>query len=117
MTKIYQYPNCSSCKKALKFLSANGVNFDSINIVDTPPSKKELKTMLESYSGEIKKLFNTSGQVYREMKIKDKIDSLSKNDAIDLLNANGKLIKRPFLLDKKTNLVGFKEETWKQELL
>jgi len=112
--KIYEYKNCSTCKKALKFLNENKVIYKNIAIRETPPTKMELKNMLKFYNGEIKKLFNTSGVDYREMKIKDKINDMTKSEAIDLLNSNGNLVKRPFLIGKDFGVVGFKEENWKE---
>ena len=111
--KLYQYPNCSTCRKAVKYLNDKGVEFSSINIVDHPPSKAELQAMLASYNGEIRKLFNTSGLVYRELNLKDSLPSMSANSAIDLLSTNGKLIKRPFLLNQNgQGVVGFKDTLW-----
>lgn len=100
--------------KARKFLEKKKIKFKDIPIVDEPPTKAELKKMIKSYDGEIKKLFNTSGVVYREMKIKDKIADMKESEAVELLSKNGKLIKRPFLLSERGSLVGFKEEEWKQ---
>ena len=117
MIKVYQYPKCSSCQKAVKFLKSNELDFKSLDITETPPSKKELKQMLQSYDGELKRLFNTSGVQYRELKIKDKIGSMTETDALELLSKNGKLVKRPFLLAKDSNLVGFKEQEWQDGLL
>jgi len=110
--KLYQYPNCSSCRKAIKFLNENGLSYESIDITRQPPSKAELKTMLAAYDGEIVKLFNTSGLQYRELNMKDKLPDMSLKDAIDLLSGNGKLIKRPFLLNAGSGIVGFKEQLW-----
>ena len=112
--KFYQYAKCSTCVKARKFLESKSVKYTDFPIVENPPTKTELKKMLKSYDGEIKKLFNTSGVLYREMKIKDKIGSMSDTEAISLLSENGKLIKRPFLVSDKALLVGFKEEEWKK---
>lgn len=110
--KFYQYPKCSTCVKARKFLDANGAEYESINIVDQPPTKKELEAMLDAYDGNIRKLFNTSGMQYRELNLKDKIPSMSAEQAIDLLASNGMLVKRPFLLTDGAGIVGFKEELW-----
>lgn len=112
--KVYEYSNCSTCKKALQFLEKKKVPFERIPIVDTPPSKSELKKMLQHQDGNLKKLFNTSGQVYREKKIGEKLPSLSENEALELLASNGKLVKRPFVLTDSTGLVGFKEDEWKK---
>ena len=117
-TKVYEYSNCSTCKKALKFLTDKKISFEKIAIVEQPPTIKELKKMLghlEKAGGSLKNLFNTSGQVYREMEISEKLKAgMSEDEALKLLSQNGKLIKRPFLLTSESGTVGFKEETWKK---
>lgn len=110
--KLYQYPKCSTCRKAIKFLEERGIEYESIDITQQPPTKPELAIMLSSYSGEIRKLFNTSGVQYRELNMKEKLPTMSSQDAIDLLAGNGKLIKRPFLVDGNNGIVAFKEELW-----
>jgi len=116
--KVYEYKNCGTCQKALKFLDKKGVKYERIPIVEQPPSVTELKTMLKhlkSRGGSFKQLFNTSGQQYRELKIGDKIKAgMTESEAISLLSKNGKLIKRPFVLVGDTGLVGFKEDEWKK---
>ncbi len=114
--KLYYYPNCSSCRKAIKFLDALGQKPQMINIAEQAPDLVELKTMLAAYDGQIRKLFNTSGGVYRELNLKDKLPSMSEADALALLSDNGMLVKRPFLLFADTGLVGFKEELWQTAL-
>ncbi|MGK0182515.1 MAG: arsenate reductase [Halioglobus sp.] len=115
--KVYQYTRCSTCRNSLKFLDAHDIPYEKIEITETPPSIEELAKMLKFQNGDIKKLFNTSGQVYREMQVKDKLPAMSKEEAFELLNSNGKLVKRPFVLGKDKGLVGFKEDKWKEELL
>lgn len=114
--KIYEYSNCSTCKQALKFLDAKGVKYQKLPIVEQPPTKDELKRMLEilkADGGGLKNLFNTSGVQYRELGIAEKLKAgMSESEALDLLSKNGKLIKRPFLLDSKKGTVGFKSEVW-----
>jgi arsenate reductase (glutaredoxin) len=114
--KVYEYKNCSTCQKALKFLDAIKAKYQRIPIVEQPPSASELKRMLghlKDAGGSFKNLFNTSGQQYRELGISDKIKAgLSEDEAIKLLAQNGKLIKRPFLLTEKSGTVGFKPEVW-----
>lgn len=112
--KIYEYANCSTCKKALKFLESKKVKFEQVPIVEKPPSQAELKAMLQHLGGDFKKLFNTSGLLYREMGLSDKIKKMTADEAIKLLAQHGKLIKRPFLLGTKIGLVGFKETEWKK---
>lgn len=115
--KLYQYPKCSTCRKAVNYLNEQGVDFKSIDITEKPPAKTELKAMLASYDGEIRRLFNTSGVQYRELKMKDRLPAMSAKEAIDLLAGNGKLIKRPFLLnDDKEGIVGFKQDAWQDFL-
>lgn len=110
--KVYEYSGCSTCRKALKWLDANGVAYTPAPIVETPPSKAELKTML-GFSGDLKRLFNTSGLLYREMKIGEKLKTMGEDEALTLLSKHGKLIKRPFVLLKDRGLLGFKEAEWK----
>jgi arsenate reductase len=116
--KIYEYKNCSTCQKALKYLDSHKIAYDKIPIVENPPSLTELKRMLvhlKENGGSFKNLFNTSGVQYRELKISDKIKvGMTENEALELLAKNGKLIKRPFLLTEKSGTVGFKEDQWKR---
>jgi arsenate reductase len=117
---IFEYQKCSTCQKALKFLDAKKATYKRIPIIDAPPNEKELKQMLaflKLRGGSFKNLFNTSGEKYREMKIGDKIKAgMSESEAFRLLSANGRLIKRPFLLTAKDGTVGFKEEEWQRIL-
>ncbi len=115
-TKIYQYNKCSTCVKALKYLDSNKIVYESLPIVDQPPSLAELKLMLsylKKRGGTFKNLFNTSGVQYRELKISDKIKAgLTETEALSLLTKNGKLIKRPFLLMTCDGAVGFDQIVW-----
>ena len=116
---IYVYDKCSTCRKALKFLDEKGVTYDKIAIREQPPTKTELRSMLKAYDGELKRLFNTSGQDYRQLGIKDQLAEMSEAEAIDLLAGNGNLIKRPFTIatgKKPIALVGFKEDLWTEAL-
>jgi Spx/MgsR family transcriptional regulator len=113
--KLYQYPNCSTCRKAAKFLKEKNIEVESIDITINPPTVDELQQMM-SVQGDRKKLFNTSGVQYRELDMKAKLPNLSDLEAMKLLNGNGKLIKRPFLIGESIALVGFKEEQWKEAL-
>lgn len=118
--KVYEFKNCSTCVKALKFLDSKKIAYDKIPIVDQPPSMSELKKMLDyiKTDGEtFKKLFNTSDVQYRELNISEKIKSgMTEKEALELLAKNGKLIKRPFLLTETSGTVGFKEDKWKKLL-
>lgn len=111
--KVYSYKKCSTCQKALKFLEKKKIDSQVIDITEIPPSVSELQTMLKNYDGELKKLFNTSGVAYRELNIKDKLPKMTEKQAIQLLSSNGRLVKRPFVLNGKKGVVGFKEPEWK----
>lgn len=114
MLKVYEYKNCGTCKKALKFLDQKEVSYKKIPIRETPPTKAELKKMLKALDNDLKKLFNTSGQDYRALNLKDKMSDMSTDEAFDLLTANGNLVKRPFVIGDDVSTVGFKEDTWKE---
>jgi arsenate reductase len=112
--RVYEYSKCSTCRNALKFLDRTGVDYEKVPIVETPPTKAELRQMLAAQGGNLKKLFNTSGELYRDMKINTKLASMSESEALDLLAAHGKLIKRPFVIAGDKGLIGFKEDDWKK---
>ena len=116
--KVYEYANCSTCKKALKFLDTKKITYVKIAIVDKPPTEAELKKMLQHLKAEgktIKNLFNTSGQLYREMNMSEKLKTdVSEAELLKLLSKNGKLIKRPFIISEDTGTVGFNEDDWKK---
>ncbi|MBS2039251.1 Spx/MgsR family RNA polymerase-binding regulatory protein [bacterium] len=111
MLKVYAYKNCSSCQKALKYLQGRKISFELHPIVESPPTREELRRMA-GYVGGYSKLFNTSGQLYRQLGLSGK--ALSDTEALDLLAAHGKLIKRPFALAANRGAVGFKQEVWDQ---
>jgi len=110
--KIYTYVKCDTCRKAVKWLQARGISFTEIPIREQPPTQAELKRMLALYQGDLKRLFNTSGGDYRDLKLGEKLPSMSESEALDLLATNGNLVKRPFLLTENAGLVGFKEAEW-----
>ena len=110
--KIYEYANCGTCRKALKFLAAHKTDFVRIPIREQPPTKSELQQMLAHYHGEVRKLFNTSGRDYQAMQLKDRLSKMTVDEALDLLANNGNLVKRPFVLTQQHGLVGFKENEW-----
>ena len=107
--KVYEYAGCSTCKKALKFLDQHKIPYQKLPIVEQPPSVSELKKMAGYLNGTFRKLFNTSGQLYREMKLGEKVATMTLDEAVKLLAAHGKLIKRPFILSDKNGTVGFSE--------
>ena len=112
--KIYEYKNCDTCRRALKFLTSRAVPFTTVPIREQPPTKDELLKMLKIYDGDVRKLFNTSGQDYRRLKLGEKLATLTPDEAIELLAMNGNLVKRPFVLTDKGGVVGFDEEHWKK---
>lgn len=112
MYTFYQYPSCSTCRKALKFLNENEIKFKSVHLVSETPNEEILKKILENSGLPIKKLFNTSGQKYKELGLKDKINFISEDEAIKLLASDGMLIKRPIITDGSKVIIGFKEEEW-----
>lgn len=114
--KVYTYSQCDSCRKAVKWLRAHRIAFEEIPIRETPPSLTELRAMLTHQAGELRRLFNTSGQDYRAQSLKDRLPLLSVDEALTLLASNGNLVKRPFLISAHTGLVGFDEALWQQQL-
>src|SRR5699024_11372749 len=117
MIKYYKYPNCTTCKKATKFIKAYGVRFEPIDIVQHTTTKNEFKEIINTTGIDINKLFNTHGAKYRELGLKDKLKDLSDEEKLDLLSSDGMLVKRPLAVlgDKVT--VGFKEEQYKETWL
>lgn len=113
---IYIYSKCSTCQQALRFLTQNGIQFLAKEIILTPPSLEELEKMLSFQEGDLKKLFNTSGQLYRAMKLSYKLNEMSQAQSLDLLNKHGMLVKRPFVLCDGFGLLGFKEVEWSKKL-
>lgn len=111
-----EYPKCSTCKKAKSFLTENNIEFTQRHIVEDNPTAAELKAWLEKGSLPIKKFFNTSGNVYKELKLKDKLPDMTEDEQLALLSQNGMLVKRPLLIGNDFVLVGFKEAEWSEKL-
>lgn len=113
---VYGYMKCDSCRKALKWLDAAAREHVFIDITENPPTPATLEAALRDGRYELKHLFNTSGQLYRSMKIKDRLPGMSQDEALALLAANGMLVKRPIVTDGKRFTVGFKppvfEDVW-----
>jgi len=97
MVDFYGYKKCSTCRKAEKDLQAKGVDYNFIDIIKTPPSKSLLNKILGEKRGELRPLFNTSGVMYRELQLKNKLKSMGKEEALNLLSKYGKLTKRPLV--------------------
>ncbi|EES51244.1 arsenate reductase family protein [Clostridium botulinum] len=106
---LVQYPKCSTCKKALKFLKEDDLEIEVRDIVNETPTKEELLEWIDKSNLEFKKFFNTSGKVYKELNLKDKVNSMTKEEAVELLSSNGMLIKRPILINENLVIIGFKE--------
>lgn len=107
-----QYPACSTCKKAHKWLEDNKIEYKNRLIVEENPTQEELKRWKELSGLPLKKFFNTSGVLYKEMNLKEKLQTLSEDEQIELLASNGKLVKRPILVSETLVLIGFKPEEW-----
>lgn len=112
---MYWYPKCSTCQKAKKYLETLGVDIKTIDIKTTPPSAEQIKQWMTDTDFPIKRFFNTSGQKYRELQLKDQVDQFDSQQAANLLATDGMLIKRPLLIKDDTLLaIGFKEEEYKK---
>lgn len=111
-----EYPKCTTCRKAKKWLEENNVEFEDRHIVEANPSKEELKGFYEKSDLTINKFFNTSGMKYREMGLKDVVKTASEDELLEILGTDGMLVKRPLLVLDNKVLVGFKEEQWKEIL-
>ena len=115
--KFYGYKKCSTVKKAKKWLEENNLKFEEIDLVDTPPTKEEIRKIYENSDYELKKFFNTSGVKYRELGLKDVLKTATEEEMLELLASDGKLIKRPLLVTEDKVLIGFKENEYKENLL
>lgn len=113
---IYIHSKCSTCQKAISFLKNKKISFTVKDIVVEPPTVNEIQKMLDFQNGNLSKILNTSGLLYREMQLSQKLKEMQLPEILSLLNNNGMLIKRPFLLAKDFGLTGFKEAEWSQKL-
>ena len=116
MNVFIEYPKCSTCKKATRWLEANKIEYIDRNIVEETPTTKELTKWIKQSNQDIKKWFNTSGIKYKELKLKEKLNNITQMEKIKLLASDGMLIKRPILISDKGIWLGFKEEKWKNLL-
>ncbi|KAJ51275.1 arsenate reductase [Clostridium tetanomorphum] len=112
-----QYPKCTTCKRAKKWLEDNKISFEDRHIVEDNPTEEEMKQWIKRSGFKINKFFNTSGVLYRQMNLKDKIKTASEQELINILSSNGMLVKRPLVIGEDFVLVGFKEEEWEKKLL
>ena len=113
MVLFVEYPKCTTCRKAKKWLGEQNINYTERNIAESNPSYEELKEWHARSGLPLKRFFNTSGLLYKEMKLKDKLPTMSEDEQLKLLAANGMLVKRPLLIDENTVFVGFKEAEWR----
>ena len=116
MIELIEYPKCSTCKKAKKWLQDHQIEFRDRDITKDTPTKEELKTYLKISQYPIKKFFNTSGNLYKEFALKDKLDTMSEDEKLELLSQHGMLIKRPLVVSDSFILVGFREKEWNELL-
>lgn len=110
------YPKCSTCQKARKWLDEHKKDYTERHIVEDNPTYDELKELYSKSGLPLKRFFNTSGLLYKEMKLKDKLPAMSEEEQLRLLSTNGMLVKRPLVINGETVLVGFKEAEWSEKL-
>ena len=116
MIKVYCYSKCSTCKKALKWLDENEVSDEVIDIKEEHPDEKTLRKLHKKSGLPLRRFFNTSGMLYREMELAKKLPDMNEDEMYQLLASDGMLVKRPLLITENKVLTGFKEETWKEAL-
>lgn len=114
--KVYCYSKCTTCKKALKWLDEQGVAYDLIDIKENNPSREELAAWYAMSGLPLKKFFNTSGQIYRQMELSKKLPDMSEDEQLDLLATDGMLVKRPLVVGEDFVLTGFKEADWTEKV-
>ena len=112
-----EYPKCTTCQKAKKWLETNKIEFEDRHIVEEPPTVAELSEWIKRSGKEIKKFFNTSGLKYKELNLKEKLPNMSDEEKIKLLASNEMLIKRPLFVSEQVILTGFREKEWKENLI
>ena len=115
--RIYYYPSCSTCKKALKWLDNNEIAYEKKHIVDAKLTTKEIEDIFKKSGLPIQKIFNTSGRVYKELNLKDKLKDITEKEKLELLASDGMLLKRPILVNRTFALIGFKEDEYKEKLV
>ena len=115
--KVLVYRKCSTCQKALKWMEAHEIVFEERAIVDENPSYEELKEWYEKSGMPLKKFFNTSGNLYKQMNLKDKLKDMSEEEQLKLLATDGMLVKRPLVVGTDFVLTGFREKEWEEKML
>lgn len=117
MIKFYQLPNCTSCRKAAKFLSDNGVSFEPIHIVELTPTAKEFDEIVKNTGVDVELLFNKLGTKFKELNLKETLDQKTYEEKLELLASDGMLVKRPLAVKGENITLGFKEAEYKQTWL
>lgn len=115
--KVLVYRKCSTCQKALKWLDAHGISFEERAIVEEHSTYEELKEWYEKSGMPLKKFFNTSGNLYKQMNLKDKLKDMSEEEQLKLLATDGMLVKRPLVVGTDFVLTGFREKEWEEKML
>ena len=115
--EFINYSKCSTCKKAKGYLDSNSIKYVDRQIKENNPSYDEIKTWINKYNVSIRKLFNTSGILYREMDLKSKLENMTVDEMIHLLSTDGMLVKRPILITDSDILIGFRENEWNDALI
>ena len=116
MVKVYCYSKCTTCKKAMKWLDDNGIEYKLIDIKEDHPDEKTLRKYHKQSGLPLRKFFNTSGMLYRELELSKKLPDMSEDEMFGLLASDGMLVKRPLLVADKKVLTGFKEDDWREVL-
>lgn len=114
---VLVYRKCSTCLKALKWLEDRNIKFEERTIVDDNPTYEELKEWYEKSGMPLKKFFNTSGMLYKEMGLKDKLEDMTEEEQLKLLATNGMLVKRPLVVSEGLVLTGFREKEWEDKIM
>ncbi|RFU70079.1 arsenate reductase family protein [Peribacillus saganii] len=114
---FYWYPKCGSCRNAKKWLDSHNIKYEPVHIAENPPARQQIEELYKKSGLDIKKFFNTSGQKYRELGLKDRIKDASIGELLDILSTDGMLLKRPIVTDGSSVTVGFKEDEFSEKWL
>lgn len=114
--KFIQYPKCTTCQRAKKWLDDRGISYEDRHIKEMNPTYDELKEWYGRSGLPLKRFFNTSGLLYKELQLKDKLQTMSEEEQLKLLSTDGMLVKRPLIVAENFILVGFKEKEWEEKL-
>lgn len=112
-----EYPKCTTCRKAKKWLDEHGISYSDRDIKEDNPSEEEMREWIKKSGKPANKFFNTSGMLYRELELKNKLPDMTEDEMIQLLSTNGMLVKRPIIVNGEKILIGFKEKEWEEILL